>query len=122
MTWQFPPAFSTGEQRGGCAFITTVSQVNSWIIKNEFKHLLQLFAHPENLEWFSITLRSTLLLNRNNHIDNNFFYKFPLPSTFLLPPPLPHHCSGFQTCLPKRLPVCLKFTGKLPHNISRLAP
>jgi len=86
MTWHFPPAFSTGRL---CLYHNSIT-VNSWIIKNEFKHLLQLFAHPENLEWFSIILRSTLFLNRNNHIDNNFFYTFPLHSTFLLP----HHCSG----------------------------
>jgi len=33
--------------------------------------LLQLFVHPENSEWFSIisvvTLRSTMLRNRNKH-------------------------------------------------------
>jgi len=35
-------------------------------------NVLQLFAHPENSEWFSVILlwflRSTLLLNRNKHI------------------------------------------------------
>ena len=51
---------------------------------------LQLFAHSENLEW-----RSTLLLNRNKHICNDFFvfYKFPLSSNLLLLP-LALRCSG----------------------------
>jgi len=51
------------------------------------------------------------------------FYKFPLPSTFLMPPALLLlRRPWFQTCLTKRLPVCFKLTAKLPHNISLLAP
>jgi len=40
--------------------------------------------------------RSTWLLNRNHHVGDDFFvfYKFRLPSTFLLPPPLSYRCSG----------------------------
>jgi len=53
---------------------------------------LQLFAQQENSEWFSIIsviiLRSILLLNRNKNIGNDLliFYKFPIPSTFILLP------------------------------------
>jgi len=55
-------------------------------------NLLQLLAQQENSEWFSIIpviiLRSILLLNGNKNIGNDLlvFYKFPYPSTFVLPP------------------------------------
>ena len=53
--------------------------------------LLQLFAIPEYSEWFSKFmflflrfLRSTLLLNRNKHVGNNFFFfiSFHCPQPF----------------------------------------
>jgi len=63
-------------------------------------NLLQVLAHPENSEWFSIVsgifLRSTLLLNRNTHICKSFiFISFHCPQLF--------HCSSCPAAVPASL-------------------
>jgi len=60
--------------------------------------LLQLFAQQENSEWFliisAIVFEVNIVAERNKNIDNDLlvFYKFPFPSTFVLP--LPFRCFG----------------------------
>jgi len=54
-------------------------------------NLLQLFAHPETSEWFSIISVITSEVNivaaqKQAQLIYFVFCKFPLPSTHLLPP------------------------------------
>ena len=55
-------------------------------------NLLQLFAHPENSEWFSIISGIIFEVNvvsaqsKDNDSDFFVFYKLPSPSILLLPP------------------------------------
>jgi len=66
---------------------------DSTVYQNRLEtNLLQLFAHPENSEWLlHHYVLSTFLPNKNKHNWWRLFvfYKFPLPSTLLLPLPLP---------------------------------
>ena len=74
-------------------------------------NLLQLFAHPENSEWYFIIfdtiVRSTLWLNRNKHVGNHFFVfyvsivlnSFTAPLSRALPL---LHCCGEDSCAARR--------------------
>ena len=61
--------------------------------------LLQLFAHPQNSQWFSIRsalfLRSTLLLRENRHNWYRFvcFLQASVTLNSFISP-LPYRCSG----------------------------
>jgi len=95
MTGVLPPVLLKGEVR-----FHNKTICNFMVYKNGLEtNLLQLFAHPQNSELFSISsaiiLRSTFLLRKNKLIGNDLFvfYGLPLPSTFLLLP-LPYRCSG----------------------------
>jgi len=62
-------------------------------------NLLQPFAHPESSDWFStifiVVSEVDIVAKQKQAYWNDIFVfrKFPLPSTFLLPP-LPYTCSG----------------------------
>jgi len=90
---------------------------------------LQLFAHPENSEWFSvipviIIFEVNIVAERKQAYWQHFFVFskfFSSALNFFTALPLFRY-PWFQTCLTKRLPVCLKLPAMLPHNSLLLAP
>ena len=94
MTGVLPPALLKGGQQGGGAFHNRITG-NFMVYHDRFQtNLLQLFENPKNSEWFSVI--SAIIWGQHcccakaSIIANDFFifYKFPLPSTLLLPLPL----------------------------------
>jgi len=62
----------------GAAFFITVSQVTSWFIKIELKQIYCRYYRTRKiqnvfLQCLLFILRSRLSLNRNKHLDNDFF-------------------------------------------------
>jgi len=85
----FPPALS----KGGGAFFITVLWISSWFGKIELKQIYCSYSRNKKIQngfqsFPLLFLRSILLLNRNKNIGKDLlvFYKFPFPSTFILPP------------------------------------
>jgi len=94
-------------------FFVTVSLGISWFIKIDLKQIYCSYSGTQKiqndfLQFVLLFLRSTLLMNRNKHNRQRYFYKFPLPSTVLLLP-LAYRCSG--------VPEHACCVGKLRQNV-----
>jgi len=92
MTGVLPCLFEKGATGAEVPFHSRITE-NCMVFQDQLEtNLLQLFAHPQNSEWFS-TIFAIIFEAKNFCCSKQVqlvtifvFYKFPLPSTLFLPP------------------------------------